>query len=214
MNLYIPNADPKKDVSQLPKEMMSTMTNFTPYTPPAGPGGGIPGVNMSPANPIPPPPQQTQPITPIVDPMGKNIVGGIPQPVTPIQSTAIQNSTQTPGPTAPGAITPPSSNEPTEEDYQKASDYFDTITLTPDEVDFIDNSVKQGHEFKDAMLYIASRRQSMDTTTWEDAHTAPTESKGNWLAELLRINEDTGKMTAQPGDSEVTKIAKPILNDL
>ena len=39
------------------------------------------------------------------------------------------------------------------------------------------------------MLYIASRRQNMDTTTWEDAHTAPTESKGKFWCDFVAIGE-------------------------
>jgi len=65
----------------------------------------------------------------------------------------------------------------TEEDYQMASDYFDTINLTQEEADFIDNSVKQGNEFKDAMLYIASKRQNESTTSWEDMSQEAPEKK-------------------------------------
>ena len=43
------------------------------------------------------------------------------------------------------------------------------------------------------------RRENVRSKRTETIGKTPAESKGNWLAELLRINEDTGKMTAQPG---------------
>lgn len=225
MNVFIPGwrppaQDPKKDVRTLPDELMSKMPEKTTTTVPGGvpepnmsmmpdARGGIPGVNMSPA----PIPQKTAPFTPIVDPIGRNI-GGVPQPLTPIMKQTIKEMprVEVPGPIQQGTAP---DKEPTEEDYQAASEYFDTITLSQEEMDFIDQSVNEGYEFKDAMLYVANKRMNEEGLEWDEP--AQEEKKGgfmNTLAELLRINENTGKLLPEDDDSEITRFAKPIINDL
>lgn len=164
MNVFIPGykptvQDPKKDVRALPQELMSKMPEKTGTTVP----GGVPEANMSrmstaSQNMSVAPTKPAQSVNPIVNPLGANITG-VPTAVNPImQQTAKETlKAEFPAPIQPGV---PTGKEPTEEDYQAASDYFDTIELSQDEVDFIDQSVSEGYEFKDAMLYIANKRQN------------------------------------------------------
>lgn len=233
MNVFIPGwkppvQDPKKDVRALPQEMMSKMPEKTVSTVPGGVPeanmsrmpdnrGGIPGVNMSampaPAQNMSVAPAKPAPFTPMVDPLGRNITG-VPEPLTPIQQKTAKEipRVEVPAPIQQGVA---GDREPTEEDYQAASDYFDTITLTQEEVDFIDQSVNDGYEFKDAMLYVANKRMNESEVEWGEP--VQEEKKGgffNTLAELLRINENTGKLLPENDDSEVTRYMKPIINDL
>lgn len=94
MNVFIPGykptvQDPKKDVSKLPKELMSKMPEKTGTTVP----GGVPEANMSRMPTAPQtmsvaPTKPAQSVNPIVNPIGANITG-VPTAVNPImQQTA------------------------------------------------------------------------------------------------------------------------------
>jgi len=175
MNVYIPGyippvPDPKKDVQTLPKELMSSTPGMSgPMSIPTN--MSVPTQNMSTPPQSAPMSIPKAPPTPMVDPIGRNFTG-VPQALTPIQQqTAKEIPPMTVEPTGQqkndkifNAVIDRVTGEPQttsipEFEYEKASRFFDTINLDKDETDYIDYAVKQGYDFKDAMLYISLRRQ-------------------------------------------------------